>query len=126
MFSLPPVFRYCSLLAASSVALSGCHVGGPSAIRPSPLLPFAQCISQRGVVLYGADWCPHCQQQKLMFGSAISAVAYVECPQDPQRCLKAGIAGYPTWVLPDGSKLEGTQPLEDLAAATGCQLPQQP
>ena len=51
-------------------------------LRPSKsdaaLEEFAQCLRERGVTMYGADWCPHCQDQKTLFGSAFALVPYVE------------------------------------------------
>src|SRR5512143_3304835 len=41
---------------------------------------FAQCLKDRGVRMYGAWWCPHCQEQKEKFGEASFKLApYVEC-----------------------------------------------
>jgi len=28
---------------------------------------FAQCLTDKGVKMYGAYWCPHCQAQKALF-----------------------------------------------------------
>ena len=94
------------------------------------LAAFAQCLTQRGAVMYGADWCSHCQQQKSDFKDAWQFINYVECPANPQKCLDAGIDGYPTWIFPDGStgspqggkKLQGYQGLEKLSQESGCQL----
>lgn len=83
----------------------------------------AQCLADKGVTMYGAEWCLHCQNQKSMFGKSFSVVPYVECPDDPNRCLAAGIHGYPTWVLANGERLEGEQSLESLASASGCPAP---
>jgi hypothetical protein len=30
---------------------------------------FAQCLSDKGAVFYGAFWCTHCKSQKQMFGA---------------------------------------------------------
>lgn len=111
--------RTLSLLVASAtiVAAAGCTV------KPSPTVnanKLAACLTERGVVMYGADWCAHCQEQKRLFGTAFPAVTYVECPDSPQRCVQAGITGYPAWVLPDGRKFEGVQPLSTLAGVAGC------
>jgi hypothetical protein len=38
-------------------------------------------------------------------------------------CKQAGIQHYPTWQFPDGSRVEGPQPLNVLADKTGCKLP---
>src|SRR3989344_3430073 len=84
---------------------------------------FAQCLSDRGVIMYGAEWCSHCQAQKELFGQSFRYVNYVECPQDPQKCLAAGIEAYPTWLTPDGQKLVGEQSLETLSQKTNCLIP---
>ena len=93
----------------------------PSA--PNPLDSFAQCLAVKNVTMYGADWCPHCQKEKAMFGSAFQYVPYVECPDDPKQCLDLGVQGYPTWIFPDGRRLVGEQGLEKLAQESGCTLP---
>jgi len=90
---------------------------------PSPLDPFAQCLAEKEVAMYGADWCPHCQKEKKEFGSAFKYVPYVECPQNPKKCLDMGVDGYPTWIFKDGRKLVGEQGLEKLARESGCVLP---
>ena len=97
--------------------------------RPSPLDAFAQCLKDKGAVMYGASWCPHCKKQKDLFGRAFRFAKYVECamPGNPQAqapaCRDAGIQGYPTWVFADGSRVSGEQTLAELAEKTGCALP---
>lgn len=58
-----------------------------------------------------------------MFGKNFSVIPYVECPDDPMRCIQAGIQAYPTWVFSDGKKLQGVQKLSALAVAGGCEQP---
>jgi len=84
---------------------------------------FARCLADKSVAMYGADWCLRCQNEKKAFGDSFRFVPYVECPDDPQKCLAAGINGYPTWIFPDGDKLEGEQGLEKLSLLSGCALP---
>ncbi len=83
---------------------------------------FAQCLAAKNITMYGAEWCPHCQNEKRAFGPAFEFVPYVECPDESQVCLDKGIRGYPTWILPDGRKLEGEQGLDKLSAESGCPL----
>jgi uncharacterized membrane protein len=72
---------------------------------------------------YGAFWCPHCKQQKEMFGGSVDRVPYIECspggPRAPSAavCKEARIETYPTWVI-NGQRLVGTQTLDDLAQAS--------
>ncbi|MBI5220594.1 MAG: hypothetical protein HY978_02015 [Candidatus Liptonbacteria bacterium] len=84
----------------------------------------AECLRDKGVTMYGSATCIHCLKQKKLFGSAFSLVPYVECPDNPQMCLAKGIQGFPTWVMPDGRKLEGEQSFAALSSASGCTLPQ--
>ncbi|MEY4722940.1 MAG: hypothetical protein RLZZ324_453 [Candidatus Parcubacteria bacterium] len=94
---------------------------------PDLRIPLAQCLTEKGVKMYGAYWCPHCQQQKKDFGKeAFDKITYVECaiPGDPQSqtpaCKDAGVTSYPTWVFPSGDRPTGEQPLKDLADKAGC------
>ena len=90
----------------------------------------AACLASKNITMYGADWCPHCQNEKKAFGAAFKLVPYVECPDNPQKCIDMGIKGYPTWVWPDpssgsgqaGKRLEGEQGIDKLAEESGCQL----
>lgn len=89
---------------------------------PNELQEFAQCLTARGGVMYGADWCPHCQEEKAAFGAAFEIINYVECPTEPKRCLDAGIQSYPTWIFPESREFVGRQGLERLAEISGCLL----
>jgi hypothetical protein len=87
---------------------------------------FAQCLSDKGVKMYGAFWCPHCKDQKEMFGSSWKYVDYVECSTPDgsaqlQVCTDAGIKGYPTWDI-GGTKKDGVLTLGELSQETGCPL----
>ena len=89
---------------------------------------FAKCLTENGVVEYGAFWCPNCAKQKKMFGSSYQYINYVECdargenPQ-PELCLAKNVNKYPDWEFADGSRLEGVQPFEVLAQKSGCTAP---
>jgi len=83
----------------------------------------AKFMTGKGMVLYGAYWCPHCQDQKAMFGDALKYIDYVECDAggpnaNPDECVAQGIEGYPTWVY-QGKKYSGTKSLSDLAKIVG-------
>lgn len=88
---------------------------------------FAVCLSDKGIRMYGADWCPHCQNQKKLFGTSFSFVNYTECalPNNPRQqakvCSDADITGYPTWVFASGERIEGEATFEQLAKKSGCE-----
>lgn len=97
-----------------------------AANRPGQYDSLASCIAESGAIFYGAFWCPHCNNQKKAFGKSEALLPYVECSTpdgngQTQACIDAGIQSYPTWILADGTKLAGTQSVEGLAAATGCE-----
>ena len=97
--------------------------------QPGKYDVFAQCLKDKGAVFYGAFWCPHCQNQKKMFGKSEKLLNYVECSTPDgkgqlQVCKDKNVTGYPTWEFADASRLSGEIPLENLAEKTGCVLPQ--
>ena len=105
---------------------------------------FANCLAERGVVEYGAFWCPNCAKQEKMFGVSFSIIkekVYVEC--DPrcdvedinelpkacrgkigqtENCLQKNVDKYPTWDFPNGKRLVGVQDFGVLARESGCEL----
>lgn len=89
----------------------------------------AQCLKDKGAIFYGAFWCPHCQEQKKMFGNSAKLLPYVECStpdgkNQTQICIDKGVQSYPTWEFADGSKLTGEQQPQILAEKAGCEMPQ--
>jgi len=105
-------------------------IGAAVLVKPGPsnLEPFAQCLEEKGTIFYGAFWCPHCQRQKAMFGSAAKSLPYVECSAPDgqtqlQVCIDKKVEQYPTWEFADGSRLTGERTLEELATKTSCTLP---
>ena len=95
--------------------------------KPGKYDTFAQCIKDSGAKFYGAFWCPHCQNQKAMFGKSAKLLPYVECSEPDGKgqlpiCATAGIEGYPTWVFADGTRQSGEVPFETLAEKTQCVL----
>lgn len=89
---------------------------------------FASCLGEKGAKFFGAFWCPHCAEQKKLFGASVDKLPYVECSTpdasgQTQICIDSGIGSYPTWEFADGSRLESVQSLATLANKTGCDLP---
>jgi hypothetical protein len=88
---------------------------------------FARCLSDRGVKMYGAYWCPHCQEQKEAFGASFEYVPYVECGvkgdlhAQSQVCKDEKVNHYPTWQFPPtGERVERVFTLQELSDRTGC------
>ena len=88
-------------------------------------LALADHLTESGAKMYGAWWCPHCHDQKQLFGKeAYQKIPYIECDprgQNPQTQLCQsidGVRGYPTWEI-NGEFYSGAQTLETLADASG-------
>lgn len=84
----------------------------------------AVCLNEQDVTMYSLPTCPHCQDQKDKFGDSFKYIDSVNCSQNRDKCLNQEIETVPTWII-DGEKFVGVQELEELAAKTSCEYPQQ-
>ena len=89
----------------------------------------AQCMTQKGVVMYGSFRCGVCAKTRAMFGDSFQYVKEIEChPQgkNPQTelCLSKKIEGTPTWILEENGvdikRAVGFLSIEELRAFSGC------
>ena len=92
-------------------------------------MALAKHLTEVDAKMYGAYWCPHCHDQKQLFGKqAVAKMPYIECAPDGQNSQTAlcqsipEIKGFPTWEV-KGEFLSGTQTLETLALASGYEGP---
>ena len=97
--------------------------------KPGELDSFAQCIADRGAIFWGAFWCPHCNDQKALFGRSAKLLPYKECSTPDGRgqtaeCTEAGITGYPAWDIPGQERISGLIELSRLSELTSCPLPE--
>ena len=85
----------------------------------------AERLSDSGARFYGASWCPHCQQQKALFGASEERLPYVECSPSGRQgptassCVSAGIRTYPTWVFANGDRISSVMSAAELAERVG-------
>lgn len=88
------------------------------------LLEFNTCLAQKGVKVYGADWCGWTKKWVETLGGqqAISPI-YVECTTNEALCSSEGVTGYPTTKI-NGQAYNGARTIEAIAQATGCSAPQ--
>lgn len=86
---------------------------------------FAKCLAVKNAKMYGLYWCPHCLDQKKMFGESFHYVPYEECAIRGSRelapaCKAAGTAHFPSWQFNGGPLQEGVESMDELGAKTGC------
>ncbi|NJL86552.1 MAG: vitamin K epoxide reductase family protein [Leptolyngbyaceae cyanobacterium SM1_1_3] len=114
-------------IGGGGTAASAVGEAGPAVTTPSgeAEMALAQHLSTVGGKMYGAWWCPHCHDQKQLFGQeAAKEIPYVECdsqgvnPQTELCQATAQVEGFPTWEI-NGEFYSGTQNLEKLADASG-------
>ena len=84
---------------------------------------FAKFLSEKNIKMYSAYWCPHCHDQKQLFGKqAVNELTVVECAQDGkdnqhELCREKQIEGFPSWEI-KGEIYSGVKNLNDLAIMT--------
>ncbi|HEY3305805.1 MAG TPA: vitamin K epoxide reductase family protein [Candidatus Binatia bacterium] len=115
------------LLVVVLVHLHYAGIWGTTAQSGDPgLRALADHLAKTDAKFYGASWCPHCQEQKKMFGAAADRLPYVECsPRGPRTppaaiCKNMNIQGYPTWII-NGRRFQGLLTPEELAKHSGFQ-----
>lgn len=81
-------------------------------LTPGKYDSFAKCLTEKGVVMYGEDWCQYTQGQKGMFGKSFKYINYIQKPNLNVR---------PTWII-DGKTYEKVQSFQRLSALTGCEI----
>ena len=85
---------------------------------------FAKFLTDNNFKMYSAYWCPHCHDQKQLFGKkAVKELTVIECAQDGKDnqynlCREKQIEGFPSWEI-NGVIYSGVKDLNDLAIMTG-------
>ena len=115
---------------AAVLALITCFSGWfpASSEAANKLDVFAKCLTAKKTKMYGLFWCPHCADQKEIFGSAFQYVNYVECGVpgtrgETEECKAAGVKHFPTWEFADKTRKEAVLQLDQLSKQTGCPVP---
>ena len=85
---------------------------------------FAKFLNENNIVMYSAYWCPHCHDQKQLFGkTATDELKIIECAKDGvnnqyELCQQKGIDGFPSWEI-NNKIYSGTRGIQELADITG-------
>ena len=91
-------------------------------------IALAEHLTASGAKIYTAYWCPHCHDQKELFGrQATEKLTVIECAPDGRNsqrelCEAKKIEGYPSWEI-NGQLDSGVKPLAKLAEVSGYQGP---
>jgi len=78
----------------------------------------AICIGEKSL-LYVQLGCPHCEDQKELFGEYYKHLNVIDCFYERDKC--SAISATPTWVI-GFKELQGVQSIETLMKETGCEI----
>lgn len=117
------------LIVVAALHLYYAGTWGRGATQENPQLrALSERLAKVDAKFYGAYWCPHCEEQKDLFGASAHRLPYIECsPQGRQGsqaaiCNVAGVRVYPTWFI-NGQRYEGVLSLQELARISGFKQP---
>lgn len=113
-------FRGYLIIAAVAILLIGGIFGIVKATSKN-YDKFAECLKEKGVVIYGNEWCQYTQKQKTLLGASFSKIDYVICDENKKLCDEKRITITPTWEI-NGRMVQEVQNLKALSALTGCPL----
>ncbi|MCH8003243.1 MAG: hypothetical protein IH934_01320 [Nanoarchaeota archaeon] len=113
--------NYKKILIVSSISVAiilifvGIGFGYLNTLKPAPLDGFAQCLTEKGVIMYGASACQYTHAQKGMFGNSMRFIDSRDFTEDPNIKIT------PTWLI-NGKYYENVQTFNRLADLTGCKI----
>ncbi len=90
-------------------------------IKPGQYDDFAKCLTTKGVVIYGNDFCQYTNKQLNMFGKSKKYLNYVKCTNNEKLCDNKRVDITPTWEI-NGQMYEQVQSFEKLASLSGCEI----
>jgi len=109
---------------ANEIILQNERVSPPiKTVSSKAKINFAKFLSDNNITMYSAYWCPHCNDQKQLFGKkAVEELIIIECAKDGKDnkynlCQQKGIEGFPSWEIND-EIYSGTVSLNELAEMT--------
>lgn len=110
------IFGLIGMIIAFSIATSISY-----SQKPGKFDDFASCLSDKGAIVYGNDFCSYTAKQLNYFGKSKRNLDYVKCIDEQELCDSKGIKITPTWEY-DGKMYEGVQKFERLSLITGCEI----
>ncbi len=90
-------------------------------LKPGKYDDFAKCLTEKGAVMYGNDFCSYTTQQRNGFGKSQKYLNYVKCIDNEELCNSKGVKITPTWEI-NNVTYEGVQGFEKLSTLTGCEV----
>ncbi|MDO8660805.1 MAG: hypothetical protein Q7K43_02865 [Candidatus Woesearchaeota archaeon] len=92
-----------------------------SIATPGRFDSFAKCLKEKGVVMYGNDFCSYTQKQLSWFEKSRKELNYVRCADNKQLCDSKSVRTTPTWEI-NGAMYPEVQTFERLSTLSGCAI----
>ena len=111
------------------VIINGCTQQKIEETEEIDMDALADCLSSKGVLMYGSYTCSACRATRKMFGDSFEKITEIECnPHAPDTqadlCLEKEIAQTPAWILEvdgvDVKRKDGYQTAEELVEYFEC------
>ena len=95
--------------------VGGIGWGYLNTLKPAALDGFAQCLTDKGAIMYGATSCQYSHAQQGMFGNSKKYLDIRDFTEDPN------VRTTPTWLI-NGEYYPNVQTFDRLASLTGCEI----
>src|SRR3989344_4539715 len=67
--------------------------------QPGKYDDFAKCLTEKGAIIYGNDFCSYTRNQLGFFGKSKKYLNYVKCIDNKGLCDSKGVEVTPTWEI---------------------------
>ena len=95
--------------------VGGIGWGYLNTLKPAVLDGFAQCLTDKGDIMYGATSCQYSHAQQGMFGNSKKYLDIRDFTED------SNIQVTPTWLI-NGAYYRNVQTIDKLSSLTGCKI----
>ncbi len=117
----PNTKRYLIIfMLIASIAIISYSVYSVSS-RPGDYDDFAKCLTEKGAIIYGNDFCSYTTKQLGFFGKSKEYLNYIKCYENKELCDQKGVKLTPTWEI-EGKMYQQVQTFETLSQISGCKL----
>ena len=113
--------RYFMIIMISLIVLFSVLTVSSFMKKPGNYDKFTNCLTEKGAIVYGNDFCQYTIQQLNYFGKSKKYLNYVRCTDNEELCNEKDIKTTPTWEYNEEFYPQ-IQTFERLAAITGCEI----
>lgn len=89
--------------------------------KPGSYDDFAKCLTEKGVVVYGNNFCQYTAKQMNFFGKSKEYLNYVKCIDNKDLCDSKNIRKTPTWEI-NGKFYPEVRTFKELSELSGCKV----